>query len=74
MEGQRLIPKPSSYTAVFTGNVDDCFKIGISIKGKMVRLYTDFYSADMILASPLGLRTIIGAEGLVFSTSSSVDY
>lgn len=28
-----------------------------------MKLYSDFYSADLILASPLGLKTVIGAEG-----------
>ncbi|KAK2187564.1 hypothetical protein NP493_161g00007 [Ridgeia piscesae] len=51
------------YEAVFGGNIEDHFRIGISVSKKTLKLYTEFYSSDIILASPLGLRTIIGAEG-----------
>ena len=53
----------ASHKAMFEGNIDDCFKIGIGVSRKEVKLYCDFYSSDMIVASPLGLRTVIGAEG-----------
>ena len=48
---------------MFAGNTDDCFRVGVALQGKLLRLYADFYAADIIIASPLGLRTVIGAEG-----------
>ncbi|KAM4770868.1 U3 small nucleolar RNA-associated protein 25 homolog [Rhinophrynus dorsalis] len=55
--------RPEDYEAVFAGNIDDHFRIGVSILQKSMRLYSPFYSSDIIIASPLGLRTIIGSEG-----------
>ncbi|KAJ3613620.1 hypothetical protein NHX12_019866 [Muraenolepis orangiensis] len=55
--------KPEDYRATFRGNVDDHFRIGISILRRSLRLYAPFYSSDIIIASPLGLRTLLGAEG-----------
>ena len=48
---------------MFAGNVDDHFRIGIGVAKKTLKLYSKFYGSDIILASPLGLRTLIGAEG-----------
>ncbi|XP_050308453.1 U3 small nucleolar RNA-associated protein 25 homolog isoform X2 [Anthonomus grandis grandis] len=56
-------PKPEDYEKTFCGNTGDDFKIGMSVTKKSLKLYSDFYSSDIIVASPLGLRTIIGAEG-----------
>ena len=64
-------PKSSSYTAMFAGNTDDCFRVGVALRGKVLRLYADFYAADIIIASPLGLRTVIGAEGYTHISSCS---
>ncbi|KAL8619667.1 hypothetical protein ACOMHN_019722 [Nucella lapillus] len=55
--------KPEDYNATFSGNTDEHFRIGVSVSKKSLRLYSPFYMADIILASPLGLRTIIGAPG-----------
>ncbi|KAK7503494.1 hypothetical protein BaRGS_00005415 [Batillaria attramentaria] len=55
--------KPEDYDALFTGNTDEHFRIGLSVSKKSLRLYSPFYMADIIIASPLGLRTVIGAQG-----------
>ncbi|CAG2105425.1 unnamed protein product [Medioppia subpectinata] len=62
-EEPTLHKKPEDYESMFTGNFDDSFRIGLSITKKSLKLYADFYSADIIICSPLGLRLIIGSEG-----------
>ncbi|KAJ7341120.1 hypothetical protein JRQ81_004874 [Phrynocephalus forsythii] len=57
------LKRPEDYEAVFAGNIDDHFRIGVAVLQKAMRLYAPFYSSDIIIASPLGLRTVIGAEG-----------
>ncbi|KAM9341180.1 U3 small nucleolar RNA-associated protein 25 homolog [Symphorus nematophorus] len=57
------LQRPDDYRAIFAGNVDDHFRIGVSILKGHMRLYSPFYSSDIIIASPLGLRTVLGAEG-----------
>ncbi|KAG7204092.1 hypothetical protein KM043_001942 [Ampulex compressa] len=56
-------PKPEDYELTFEGNTDDTFKIGISVTKKTLKLYSEFYSSDIIISSLLGLRMLIGAEG-----------
>ncbi|XP_041468149.1 digestive organ expansion factor homolog [Lytechinus variegatus] len=56
-------PKPEDWEALFKGNYDDHFRMGVTITRKSFKLYSTFYSADIIIASPLGLRTVIGAKG-----------
>ena len=48
--------KPEDFEATFKGNIDDNFRIGISITKKSVKLYTKFLSSDIVIASPVSLR------------------
>lgn len=57
------VKKPQDFNDTFFGNIDDSFRIGISITKRSLKLYSEFYSSDIIIASPLGLRLIIGSEG-----------
>uniref|UniRef100_A0A673JJC2 U3 small nucleolar RNA-associated protein 25 homolog n=1 Tax=Sinocyclocheilus rhinocerous TaxID=307959 RepID=A0A673JJC2_9TELE len=62
-ESPAKLHRPDDYHAVFSGNTDDHFRIGVSIMKRSMRLYSPFYSSDIIIASPLGLRTVLGADG-----------
>eukprot|EP00105_Crassostrea_gigas_P004746 XP_011418066.1 PREDICTED: digestive organ expansion factor homolog [Crassostrea gigas] len=59
----RGVNKPEDFEAIFAGNIDDHFRVGLGVAKKTLKLYTKFYASDIILTSPLGLRTIIGVEG-----------
>lgn len=56
-------PKPEDYEQTFIGNSDDTFRIGVTLTRKSIKLYSDFYSSDILIVSPLGLRMIVGAPG-----------
>ena len=72
--------KPADWRELFDDNTDDDFKMGIQLtpgqgkgsgvgKGSLLRLYSDFYLSDIIIASPLGLRLVVEAQN-----SSSFDF
>jgi hypothetical protein len=58
-----LNPTPKDFKKTFAGNIDDDFKLGISLSRKQMKLYSPFYESDLIIATPLGLRRVIGGEG-----------
>lgn len=55
--------RPDDFIELFSGNSDDMFCLGIKITMKSMKFYANFYDADIIVASPLGLDMIIGKEG-----------
>lgn len=55
--------KSEDHEAMFAGNSNELFILGMAVMKKSVKLYADFYSADILIADPLGLRHMMGAKG-----------
>jgi U3 small nucleolar RNA-associated protein 25 len=65
-EEMKKANRSEDFNLLFAGNTDDHFKIGLSVSKKSLKLYTEFYSSDIIIASPLGLKSVIGIKGFLF--------
>lgn len=58
---------PADHRLALAGNIDDAFRLGVQVGRKTTRLFSDFFSSDIIVASPLGVKLAIakaaGSDG-----------
>lgn len=62
-ENKKQVLRDEDFSFLFAGNTEDHFKFGMSVSKKSLKLFTEFYSSDIIVASPLGLRSVISGDG-----------
>ena len=72
-EDPRIHRKPADFQALFKGNVDDKFCVGLQISEKKAALYSEYKHADILIASPLGLSYYLGLPDGTDAASAQPD-
>ncbi len=57
---KRVCKRPDDFIELMAGNADDCFRMGIRVNRQNVKLFAPFETSDIIVASPLGLKLVLG--------------
>ncbi|KAK7071363.1 hypothetical protein SK128_001398 [Halocaridina rubra] len=70
-EPMKKLNRGEDFHEIFTGNSNEEFKLGIKVTKQTLKLYTGFFESDIIIASPLGLRCLMGTTDL---ESDEIDF
>lgn len=61
LDPPKKLNRAEDFHEIFKGNSTEDFKIGLKLTRRTLKLYSDFYQSDIIVASPLGLRCLMGS-------------
>ena len=55
--------KPPDWQGLFSGNLDDHFRMGIRVNKGSIKLFADLFQSDIIIASPIAIATKLAEAG-----------